>query len=197
MTGRVHTRLSPFRRADWVLLARGFPVWGRVALGLTAFGLLGCGYRPVYSAAPAQCLHVQSGRPMVPDAAVISSALEGARASLARETCLASGDGFPRLVVDVLRIDELGAGIEAQGKEPRATASRVAVLGRGRIETKVEGAVVRDTGNLRRSETYGNSTDPRLDGQLWHAAARAAAWELGAAIGRAAVGVPEPDMEPL
>jgi hypothetical protein len=160
--------------------------------------LLSCGYRPVYAARePQQCLSVVAGDRQTAHAAALEGALEGARRALAEETCVGHGREHPRLVIEITRVDERAAGISAQGGQPLARGARVSVVGRAWVETKLGGAPERVTGDRRRSELYGASDDLRADTRDFEVALHAAGVKLGASLARAALGLPEPGLEPL
>lgn len=160
---------------------------------LLALPLAGCGYEPLYGGdAPRERLAVVAGRGRVPNADVIEAALDGARVELTRAGSLAPGSGHPRLVVEVLRIDEQSAGVIAEGETPIARGAGLGVVGRGWVEEAPRGAPVRDTGDVRRVVEAASGADAPSDEAARSAALRAAASDLGHALARSVLGEPEP-----
>jgi hypothetical protein len=164
-----------------------------------SFSLLGCGYRPAYAGRePAEQLSVEPGPTRIPQADAIAAALGGARAELSRAGALRDGSGYPRMVVELVRVDEKSAGIAvSQGGMPLARGSTVAVTGRAWVEDARGAEPSRDTGDLRRVEQYASEADSRRDSLRYDQAVRAAADELGHSLGRLVLGLPEPAMEPF
>ncbi len=166
--------------------------------------LIGCGYQPAYEARPvAERLSVAPADPKAPRSGVVHAALAGARSELSRAGQLGSGTDYPRMVVEVLRIDEQSSGIAApppapgQARTPLARGSAVGVLGRAWVEQEPGGPPRRDTGDMRRVESYGGGPDGVLESTRHDEAVRAAARQLGRALARRILGEPEPDVEPI
>ena len=156
----------------------------------------GCGYRSVYAQRAGDQLSVQVGQILIPRALAAQSAASGARAELSAAGMLASGDGTPRLVIDVLRIDELSRGIHvANTGQPAASAMSIALTARGRVFKRGSQEPELDTGDLRRAVQVAGDVDPREDSSAYDEAVRAAAEQAGRAIARAALGIPEPAEE--
>ncbi len=163
----------------------------RRAAALVFLVLSACGYRSVY-ATPAAKLHVKLGRVAIADAAAASEVVSGAREYLAREGALASGDGFPALEVDVLRVDETSEGISATAaNEPRARATRLGVLGRATVVPRDGGDATTDTGDVRASELVAVPLDPAAELSGRSDAVRAIARKLGQKLAARALGHPE------
>lgn len=163
------------------------------ALGL---GTNGCGYHAVYAPAGRSRMSVAMGQVLSPESVAAQAALSGARAELAAAGRLADGSEFPRLVMDLLRVDEVSRGIHVQDARPRAGGMGVAVVVRGRVLSAAdEQQPALDTGDLRRAAQVAGDADPRLDGASYDAAVRAAAERAGRAAARAAIGIPEPSDE--
>ena len=102
------------------------------ALTLT-LALVGCGYRPVHGAAPAERFAVILASSNVTDVVASDEVVAGIRDELARSGALASGAAYPRCEVEVLRADEASDGIaavpNAEGvRLPQARATRVGVV---------------------------------------------------------------------
>ena len=121
-----------------------------------------CGYHTVYGG-QSERLSVVLKRSLVPDAVASDEVVSGVREVLAREGALASGDGFPRIEVEVLRSDEASEGIaapvasEAVGSPvagvpiggPRARATEVGLVARACLVRARGGPCERDTGDVR------------------------------------------------
>ncbi|HEX2670986.1 MAG TPA: hypothetical protein VHM25_08940 [Polyangiaceae bacterium] len=164
--------------------------------GLWAVLLAGCGYHSVYSAPSTEKLSVQVGQVLIPEPLAAQAAANGVRAELAAAGLLASGSQFPRLVLDVLRVDELSRGIHVQGGQPRAGGMSIALTVRGRVFRAENEDARLDTGDVRRSVQVSGDADPRVDSAAYDAALRSAAESAGRAVARAALGIPEPNDEP-
>jgi hypothetical protein len=167
-------------------------------LGFALPGSLGasCGYHAVYgSGAPAGRLAVVPSGLTVSEPEASQAVLSGARAELARAGVLGAG-GYPRLVVEVVRLDETGAGILSPGETPLARGSTVAVVARGWVEERAGDPAARDTGDMRRSTLLAAGADPRRDAAGYRQALRAAGREVGRAVARRILGEPEPGDEP-
>jgi hypothetical protein len=158
--------------------------------------LAGCGYHSVYGQATSEKLSVQVGQVLIPESLAAQAAASGARSELAAVGLLASGSQFPRLVVDVLRVDELSRGIHVQDGQPRASGMSIALTVRGRIFQAENQEPRLDTGDLRRSVQVTGDADPRVDSAAYDTALRSAAEHAGRAVARAALGIPEPNDEP-
>jgi len=156
--------------------------------------LAGCGYHSIY-APTSEKLSVHVGQVMVAEPLAAQAAANGARSELAAAGLLASGAGYPRLVVDVLRVDELSRGIHVQDGQPRAGGMSIALTIRGRIFNAENQEPRLDTGDLRRSVQVSGDSDPRVDSASYDAALRSAAELAGRAVARAALGIPEPNDE--
>jgi len=164
--------------------------------GLWVVLLAGCGYRSVYGHPGSERLSVQVGQVLIPEPMAAQAAASGARSEFAAAGLLASGAQFPRLVLDVLRVDELSRGIHVQDGRPRAAGMSIAVTVRGRIFQGENQDPRLDTGDLRRSVQVSGDSDPRSDSAAFDAALRSAAEQAGRAAARAALGIPEPNDTP-
>ena len=127
-----------------------------------------CGYRPLYGGTAAggagrdgARLHVVLVRSVVPDAIASDEVVSGAREELAREGALAAGDGYPRLEIEVLRLDESSDGIAAERPSaggplaPRARGTEVGVVARAWVVTAAGAEPQRDTGDVRALDLVG------------------------------------------
>lgn len=151
-----------------------------------------CGYQPVYAQPHALPISVAVGQVLVPNTNVAQAALAGARAELAAAGRLASGTEFPRLTVDILRVDEVSRAIHVQTGQPSAAGMGVAVVLRARLQETSEQEASLDTGDVRRAVQTSGDADPRVDGAIYDQALRSAAERAGRATARIALGIPEP-----
>lgn len=159
--------------------------------------VLGCGYEPVYAGErPAQRLSVVAAPGRLPDVSAGQAALAGARAELSAAGVLASGQGHPRLVVQLTRVDERSLGVLAgstgNDETPLARGSALAVVGRAWVEEEPGAPPTRDTGDMRRSARVAAHPDPLGEGRRNEEAVSAAARRLGRALARRVLGYPEP-----
>jgi hypothetical protein len=183
-----------------------FPVktMGLLSVLIALSSCAGCGYSPAYPAREAsERYRITAAPPKVARPDAVQEVLAGARAELSRTGALAMGRGYPRVVVEVLRVDEKAAGIvagtvPATGEQgPVARGSAVAVLGRAWVERHPGAGPSLDTGDMRRVEYYASAQDPAIEALRHDAAVRAAARQLGRALARRVLGAPEPDIEPM
>lgn len=170
--------------------------------GLTLCALgPGCGYRAEYGGpAPDQPLTLAAAPASVARADVVQATLAGAREELSSAGALRPGSRYPRVVVEVLRVDESGTGIAVSASDPElplARGSSVAVVGRAWVEERAGEAPARDTGDIRRVERYAPAADARLESERHSRALRSAARRLGRALGRRLMGHAEPADEAL
>ncbi len=84
----------------------------------------------------------------------------GLRETLARAGALESGDGFPRVELEVLRTDDASEGIAAVGGGPLARATDVGIAARAWIVRAKGAEPESDTGDMRASETLGVDETP-------------------------------------
>jgi hypothetical protein len=168
-------------------------VWPTIAKALS-FALLctSCGYRSLNAPhdTSESRLAVAAAPLRSPQGFALEAAIAGARRELGRAGALKSS-GYPRLVVELVRVDESSAGIAAVGDEPLARGSAVSVVARGWVEPREGAAAERDTGDVRRVErvaSAGVGADTQRNAQAVREAARAA----GEAVARRVLGEPEP-----
>jgi hypothetical protein len=155
----------------------------------------GCGYRAVYGPRANSPIAVGIGQILVPETGAAQAALSGARAELAAAGRLADGSVFPRLAIDLLRIDEVSRGIHVQTGQPAASGMGIAVVVRGRLLPGAEQEPTLDTGDVRRAVQLSGDADSRVDSAAYDQAVRAAAERAGRAAARIALGIPEPSDE--
>lgn len=173
-----------------------------LAFVLTAGAVAGCGYHTAFGGArPSYRLTVASAPLAVPHPEVLQAVLSGVRAELGRDGVLESGAAYPRLVVELLRVDEVASGIAAtstsRGTLPLARASAVGVAARAWIEERAGGPPARDTGDVRSVETVSQGDDPLSGSLAVGQAARAAGRRTGESLARRALGMAEPAVEPM
>ena len=143
-----------------------------------------CGYQPLYATPGGEAYHVHLSKNFTASAVVADEVLRGAREELAKEGALASGDGYPRLEIEVLRADETSEGIVGvnapEGQLPKARASEIGVVVRAFVTRRSGGAVELDTGDLRQDVLAGAPLGDSVR-ETWQRedALRAAARRLG------------------
>lgn len=163
----------------------------------------GCGYSAVAGAPGGDNLSVHAAPSRAADGAVQAALVSGARAELGREGALGSADGYPRLVVEVLRVDDQGVGLIAEpdvnapgGRRPVARGVVVAVVARAWVEPS-PGQREWETGDVRRTARRSPGAGSGAEEVGHQDALRRAAREAGRALARRALGQPEPRGEPL
>lgn len=177
-------------------------------LGITASlalsaALPGCGYEPVYSTErPEIRLTVQAAPYGAPHLEAVAATVSGVRRSLSSAGVLRPGDGYPRVVVEVVRVDERAAGVIAEDAgdgtdRPAARAASLGVVGRAWVEEVERGPRTRDTGDVRRTATYAVGSGTLAEQPRYEVALRGAGHALGQALGRRILGEPETTFEPL
>jgi len=150
----------------------------------------GCGYGAVYGRSTGHRYEVVAGRSTTSSFEAVQQASAGVRNELGAAQAL--GQGFPHVVVDVLRVDERSIGVLSTGNGPLARGSEVVVVGRARVIETVDGAASLDTGDMSRAAQFAAGTSPSADAAARSRAVRDAAQSLGRALGRAVLGLPEP-----
>jgi hypothetical protein len=166
----------------------------KLRLALVAL-LASCGYAPVHSGVGAEHLHVVLADSKIPDAVASDEVLAGVREELARTGSLASGDGFPRCEVEILRMDEASEGIAAApGADgrllPQARATRVGLIARAWVLRTAGGDRERDTGDVRAFETVAIAGDARAATFRHSDALRAAGRRVGKRLASRIMGLP-------
>jgi hypothetical protein len=132
-----------------------------------------------------------------PHAEAAAEALNGAREELSRSGALSSA-AYPRLVVEVVRVDELPAAIGlGGGAAPLGRGSNLGVTARGWVESREGGPRESDTGDVRRVETVVQTAEPAQSRLAAADAIRAAARQVGRGIALRALGMVEPSIEPM
>lgn len=176
---------------------------GTLLIFLATGALTSCGYEPVYSTQrPEVRLSVHAAPYGAPHVEAVAAAVSGVRRSLSAAGVLEPGDGYPRVMVEVVRVDEKAAGIiaeeSADGVErPSGRAASLGVVGRAWVEEVERGPHTRDTGDVRRTATYAVGASAVAEEPRYETALRSAAHALGQALGRRILGEPETTLEPL
>ena len=169
-------------------------------LALTAsVACASCGYAPVHSAS-AEHLHVAISESKIPDAVASDEVLAGAREELARAGSLASGDGYPRCEIEILRADDASEGIaavpDADGRLlPQSRATRVGLVARAWIVRKAGGDHERDTGDVRAFETVSVAPDAHVATFRHSDALRVAGRRVGKRLAARIMGIPSANDE--
>jgi hypothetical protein len=175
---------------------------------LALSALAACGYRPLYGGEQSEERFAVIGvAPLVADASVVAEVEAGVRAGLARAAVLRTGGGYPRVVVEVLRIDAQSEGVAAVPggvrtpstggapgmlpTMPLARGTRIGVLARAWVERAEGGPQERQTGDLRTVDVMQVEADARLEALRLDDASRAAARRLGERLARRVLGEPE------
>ena len=176
----------------------------------SALGLASCGYRPLYAGDRGdERFAVVGATALVADASVVAEVQTGLRSGLARGGALRGGNDYPRVVVEVLRIDATSEGIQAvpggtRGATvgglpiapggplaPLARGTRIGVLARAWVERTPGGARERETGDLRAVDVMQTEADARLEALRLDDTSRAAARRLGERLARRVLGEPD------
>lgn len=165
----------------------------------SALLLAACGYRSAYaSGAPDERLTVAGAELASPHVAALEAALAGTRAELLRHGALAAGTAYPRVVVELVRVDEVGVGIRATpGPGPLATGASVGVTARAWVVARAGAEPERSTGDVRRIVTVAQGGDALADREAFEEAALAAARLTGEGLASRVLGIVEPAVEPM
>jgi len=173
-------------------------------------GLGACGYRPLHAGDAGDDRYcVVGAAPMVADGGVVAEVQAGLRAGLAHRGALRAGGGYPRVVVEVLRVDATSEGIAALpggtpgttvgglplasggSPAPLARGTRVGVVARAWVERTPGGSRERESGDVRTADVMQVETDARLEALRLDDATRSAARRLGQRLARRVLGEPE------
>jgi hypothetical protein len=156
-----------------------------------------CGYHSALDRPPERRLAVVAAPFATPHAEAVQEVLNGVREELARAEALGSS-GFPRVVVEVVRVDELPAGIQAPGGEtPLGRGASLGVTARAWVEEREGSPAGLDTGDIRRVETVGQGADSVASGLAAIDAIRASARRVGRALALRILRMPEASIEPM
>ena len=193
-----HRNFKANKRCPRAVFNLGIPL-----ISMASGWLSGCGYEPVYSTErPEIRLTVQAAPYGTPNLEAVAATVSGVRRSLSSAGVLRPGEGYPRVMVEVTRVDERAAGMiaeqAAEGEErPSARAASLGVVGRAWIVEVEQGPRTRDTGDVRRTATYAVGSTTLAEQPRYEVAVRSAGHALGQALGRRILGEPETTFEPL
>src|SRR5262245_25452412 len=123
--------------------ARANRAWPLAFAGLLA-SVTACGYEPVYGPGDGVGLAVEAAPPRIEDPEAVQAVLRGLRAELARAGALRTGGGYPRVIVEVTRVDEVGTAIIVSDDNALSRGSGVAVTGRAWVQERRGGGAARD-----------------------------------------------------
>jgi hypothetical protein len=170
---------------------------------MLALLVAGCGYRALNATDAGEKLHVSLVRVAIPSGAAGQEVLTGAREELAKLGALASGDGYPRLEIEVTGASETSEGIEVPPgvrhergpdditRTPIARGLDVAVVAHAWVVRQKDGPRERDTGDLRASDLVSaGGPDPITSDFVHEDSVRAVARRLGHKLAARAVGDP-------
>lgn len=176
-----------------------YAVW----LLLAGLACGGCGYRPAYGGtAPSTRLSIAVAPSRSPESGALASVISGLRSELSRAGALSSGSEYPRVVVELVRINERGTGQTLTSPEgggapsPLASGALVGVTARAWVEI-APGQVERDTGDVRRTSAFGSQASASFDAAQREAALMSAGRAVGEALGRRIMGEIEVTQEPM
>lgn len=165
-------------------------IWAGVLLWALLSGA-GCGYRAAYGSSEARRYEVVAGHYATSSFEAVQAAVGGVRSELGAAEAL--GSGFPRVVVEVLRVDERSIGVGSMSNgAPLARGSEIVVVGRAQVFESESAAATIDSGDLSRAAQYASGSTPAADAAARANAVRDAARSLGKALGRAVLGLPVP-----
>jgi hypothetical protein len=176
------------------------------ALALLASGACAaCGYHMVYGGEAEERLHVVLARAPVAVAVAADEVASGVREELARGGAFASGEGYPRVEIEVTRLDEASDAIGAAGapgaQVPAARATEVGVVARAWVVRAEQAEHERDTGDVRvfvatgatqASEATSSASAAAIDAFRYEDAVRAAGRRAGTRLARRILGEPAP-----
>jgi hypothetical protein len=153
---------------------------------------MSCGYRPAYGGErPGIRLYVDPAGQRVAQPAAVHQALAGVREELAHAGVLAPGRGYPRVIVEVVRVDERGTGTAPAAQDlPLARGTAVGVVIRAWVQSKPGGPAERDTGDVRRVSYVAAGVRANVDSNSYQQALQAASRRAGKAAGRLLMGEP-------
>ncbi|MCL2724506.1 MAG: hypothetical protein FWD69_08725 [Polyangiaceae bacterium] len=160
-----------------------------------------CGYHTVIgNEASGERFAVVLASSNVADAIASDEVLAGVRDELARRGALATGNGYPRCEVEILRADESSEGIAASPNTdgrllPMSRATRVSVVARAWVTPSPGASPLRDTGDTRAFETVAVAPNARAATFQHDDAVRAAGRRVGRILGARILGFPSSSEE--
>lgn len=159
----------------------------------------GCGYRALAShdgtggAGPR--LFVAHGPTVVPSARSADALVAAVSGRLAEANELRGGDGYPRVEVDLVRIDETVEGLASTGSSPISQGLRVTVVGRARVVRAKGEASALETGDMSAHVTVTSGGTSASALVLRDEASVGAARILGRRLAERVLGLPAPSDE--
>jgi hypothetical protein len=154
---------------------------------------MGCGYEPIRSG-QGERLAVRAATHALPELDAVQAALAGARSELGHLSALRDDAGYPALMVEVFHIQERSSGVRSVPSSdgtPLARGSELTLSGRAWILDRAGGKARGDTGPVAITTAFASGVDESTDRQRRDGALRRAARQLGRALARRALGVPE------
>lgn len=139
-----------------------------LVLAALALGVSACGYRAEMEA-PAERLGVELRASEIAYGRASREVVVGVRRGLARYGALRSGSATPRVVVEVLRVDEQSDAVgRAPGQRdlPEARSVQIAVVARAWIEREAGDPPSADTGDMQSVAIVGAPVDGELGGRV-------------------------------
>lgn len=168
----------------------------RLAVALVVAACLGCGYRPLAAhGAGAQRLAVVAGARTVPAARAQDALVASTAGRLAEAGELAGGAGYPRLEVELVRLDETAEALGPSGGRPLARGLRVTATGRARVLRAPSEEPAFDTGDMSAHVFVSAAGSPASSLAARDEAAALAARALGRRLGERVLGLPSPSDE--
>ena len=166
-------------------------------LSLALAGLCGCGYHTVRGGhGSGERIAVVLVATNVTDTVASDEVVAGIRDELSSAGALASGTGYPRCEVEVLRADEASEGVSAQRAQPdgpllpSARATQIGIVARAWVVRTKDGPRERDTGDVRASDTVAVASNARAATFQQLDTLRATARRAGHRMGLRVLGLP-------
>jgi len=168
-----------------------------LVLALAAFAS-GCGYGTLAShgaSAGGPRLFVAHGEATTPSARTADALVAAVSGRLAEASELRGGEGFPRVEVDLVRVDETVEALAAAGNTPLSRGLRITVVGRARVLRAPGEPPALDTGDMSAhvTVTAGGTSASAL--VLRDEASAGAARLLGRRLAERVLGLPSPSDE--
>ncbi|MDX2054132.1 MAG: hypothetical protein SFV15_17160 [Polyangiaceae bacterium] len=169
-----------------------FPVKLGPLFGLMLAVLHGCGYRSVYAEFPGKVrLSVAAPKSRVAYLGAVGGAVDGLRTALSQNAAYSWSDGYPRVELEVVRVDERPVGVlELKPGVPLGRGSEVSVTARAWVLSAKGEAPTRSTGDVRRTRAYGHAAGAAANNVEREKAIRRAAEATGQALAERILGLP-------
>lgn len=157
-----------------------------------AVAATGCGYRPLHANVPeGERLGVIVVASHVTPTTASDEVAGGVREALSESGALRNGTGYPRVEIEVLRVDQESDSIADVGGSPRARGLRVGVVARAWVKRSAGDVATADTGDVRAFTVIAAEAAPGLAAELvFERAARAAGRRAGLRVGARVLGHP-------